>query len=63
MKVKELIKELKKFNQDADVWVSVSGRLKELSISWGYAEDCTKENCREVYIDAGGVAGGSDNVE
>lgn len=53
MKIKDLIKELKKFNPEADVTVVVHNYPEDFSITWGNAEGCTKENCDEVsfYVD------------
>ena len=47
MTVKELIEELKVFNQDAIVFIG-DNIDNELDISWGGAEGCTKEDCEDV---------------
>lgn len=53
MTVRELIDELKKFNQDAHV--SIGDNFdNELDISWGGSDGCTKENCEEVSFDVKG---------
>ena len=43
MKVKELIEILKEFNQEAIVFIG-DNIDNALEISWGGAEDCTKED-------------------
>ena len=47
MTVRELIEELKTFNQDAIVFIG-DNIDNELDISWGGAEGCTKEDCEDV---------------
>ena len=58
MTVRELIEELKAFNQDAIVFIG-DNIDNELDISWGGAEGCTKEDCEDV----GFNIKGKDNIE
>lgn len=56
MKVKELIEELLKFNQDANVKVTAHCKREDFTISYGYGEGegVTKDQCSEVslYVDS-----------
>ncbi|MBO6255717.1 MAG: hypothetical protein J6O49_19070 [Bacteroidaceae bacterium] len=58
MTVRELIEELKAFNQDAIVFIG-DNIDNELDISWGGAEGCTKEDCDDV----GFNIKGKNNIE
>lgn len=58
MTVRELIEELKAFNQDAIVFIG-DNIDNELYISWGGAEGCTKEDCEDV----GFNIKGKNNIE
>lgn len=58
MTVRELIEELKAFNQDAIVFIG-DNIDNELDISWGGSEGCTKEDCEDV----GFNIKGKNNVE
>lgn len=58
MTVRELIEELKAFNQDAIVFIG-DNIDNELDISWGGAEGCTKEDCEDV----GFNIKGKNNIE
>ena len=58
MTVRELIEELKTFNQDAIVFIG-DNIGNELDISWGGAEGCTKEDCEDV----GFNIKGKNNIE
>jgi len=58
MTVRELIEELKTFNQDAIVFIG-DNIDNELDISWGGAEGCTKEDCEDV----GFNIKGKNNIE
>ena len=53
MKNKELIKELKKYNQDAEVKVLAYCRAFPFSLSFGSSEGTTKETCDSIsfYVD------------
>ena len=53
MKVKELIKELAKYNSEAEVQAVAHCKSQIFSISYGSDEGCTKENCDHVsfYLD------------
>lgn len=62
MKVKELIEELDKYNQDADVKICVRGVPQEFEISYGVSENHTKLSCNcvtfiieTVYDEEGGA--------
>lgn len=52
MKVKELIDELLKFNQDAEVTVTAHCKKENFTITYGYGdgEGITKDKCSEVSI-------------
>ena len=58
MTVRELIEELKAFNQDAIVFIG-DNIDNELDISWGGSEGCTKEDCEDV----GFNIKGKNNIE
>lgn len=58
MTVRELIEELKAFNQDAIVFIG-DNIGNELDISWGGPEGCTKEDCEDV----GFNIKGKNNIE
>lgn len=58
MTVRELIEELKAFNQDAIVFIG-NNIDNELDISWGGSEGCTKEDCEDV----GFNIKGKNNIE
>lgn len=47
MTVGELIYELKKFNQEAKVYIG-DNFYNRISISFGYSENCAKKNCQFV---------------
>lgn len=48
MKVKELIKKLEEYNQNANIEICVNGRPQEFEICYGGSEGCTKSSCDEV---------------
>jgi hypothetical protein len=50
MTVKELINELMQYDQNAEVTVG-DNFYNGISISYGYAEGCTKEHCEFVCFD------------
>lgn len=49
MTVRELIKELLDYNQDADVYVG-DNLYNTPELTYGSAEGCTKKNCEDVGI-------------
>ena len=53
MKLKDLMKQLCGYNQEADVSVIVHNKREEFSLSCGGGDGCTKENCSSVgfYVD------------
>lgn len=50
MTVKELINELQKYNPEAQITVG-DNFYNGISISYGYSDGCTKENCQFVCFD------------
>lgn len=50
MKVKELIEKLKKYNPEAELTVG-DNFYNGISISYGYSDGCTEENCEYVCFD------------
>jgi hypothetical protein len=48
MKVKDLIEELKQYNQDADVFVISNYRDIGFTLAYGSSEGVVKENCETV---------------
>lgn len=50
MKVKELIEKLKKCNPEAELTVG-DNFYNGISISYGYSDGCTEENCEYVCFD------------
>lgn len=53
MKVKDLIKKLNEYNQNADVEICVNGMPQEFEICYGGSEGCTKSTCDEVVFMVG----------
>ena len=53
MNVRELIEQLRQFNQDAVINIGNS-YFNDLEITWGYNDGCTKENCEVVNFDIKG---------
>lgn len=53
MKVKDLIKELLEFNQEAEISVIVYNCLESFTLTWGDSEGSTKKSCTSVglYVD------------
>lgn len=48
MKIKELIKELKEFNQEADITLTTS---ETITLSWISSEGGTKKDTKQVFIE------------
>ena len=51
MTVKDLIKQLLDYNQDAVISSLVSNQKHPFSISFGSSDGCKKETCEAVYIE------------
>ena len=51
MTVKDLIKQLLDYNQDAVISTLANNHEQPFSISFGGADGCKKETCDSVYID------------
>lgn len=50
MKVKDAIKELLKYNQDADLSVVANNTPYDFSFAYGSSEGVTKKNCDSVSL-------------
>lgn len=50
MKVKDVVKELLKYNQEADINVISKNTPYKFSFAYGTSEGCTKENCESVSL-------------
>lgn len=48
MKVKEIIKELSKYNEEAEFYIVVNGEKKPSEICYGGGDGCTPESCQSV---------------
>ena len=48
MKIRDLLEELRQYNQEAEVSVVVRNRQEKFSIAYGYAEGVTKGTCATV---------------
>ena len=51
MTVRDLIKKLLDYNQDAQISPLANNKQQPFSVSYGGAEGCKKETCSFVYID------------
>ena len=50
MTVKEIIKELSRYNENADFEIVVNGCPQDFEICYGYSDGCTPANCECIHF-------------
>jgi translation initiation factor 2B subunit (eIF-2B alpha/beta/delta family) len=49
-KLKELIEQLRQYNQEAEVSAIIHGQREDFTLTHGSSEGATKETCEKVYL-------------